>query len=504
MASPQALAQDLYSQLTSLYADDPHFRALPLSHIWGEGGVTMNFLRETLNPKPNEKAVISPEAAARSRSDHEIIERTVDHSIAWYADHFASRGIRPTDFPPGVLPTVESRNAAIKHGHPVAALGRYEHFHTTLLLEKHCLGEPKPAGTPKQLLYVEIGAIYGALSQILIPRHPELTYIFVDIPESLCVTYREILTRFPNARIFAATKKGDVANLNVREYDIILVPAILIEELTSHKIDLFAGFHTFGEMSNKYISYYFKLINERLRPSVLVSRNRFLTFITPRLFVRLAENMASVLCDDRWKVQHWEAEPEILKCPYLDTRRHPRYLEYVLTRGEPRPESEERAAKRETLARIMVEGWTEVVVVFDNILALGHNQLRHDTSMSGTLFRLWDSVRCCPGRDNVLLMLNYLDYLGGSTAQFAEEWFFYAGLLKRLHETAPDRTTPEIFQWLGARARSERKGAYAPSPGFALGVPLLEEPLPRDQVRAMMYSIADMDLTALSTSMAKA
>jgi hypothetical protein len=349
---------------------------------------------------------------------------------------------------------------------------------------------------------VEIGAIYGAHAQVLIPRHPELTYVFVDLPESLCVTYREILGRFPNLRIFAASKKGDIAKLNVREYDVVFVPNILIEELANHKIDVFAGFHTFGEMSNKFISYYFKLINERLRPHAFVSRNRYLSFITPKLFTRLGENMASVLCDENWMVRHWEAEPQILKNPYLDTRRHPRYLEYVLTQAKPEPESEERIAKHKLLARIVMEGWVEIVSLFNNMLVLGHNQLQHDTSMSGTLFQLWESVRRCPGRDNILVLMNYLDYLSGNSVQFAEEWFFYAGVLKRLHEIAPDSTSPEILRWIGARARSEIKNTYAPSPGFQLGAVLAEEPLPRDQVRAIMYGMADVDLAALSSPIA--
>ncbi len=499
MASPQTSAQALYVELTKLYANDPQFRALPLGHIWGEGGVNMNFLRETLNPEPQKEAAIAPVIVDMSRNDQAIIERTVDLSVSWYSDHFAARGVKSADFPQGILPTPESRDAAVKHAYPVAALGRYEHFHTTLLLERYCLGPPKPTGTPKTTLYVEIGAIYGALAQILIPRHPELTYVFIDIPESLCVTYREILTRLPNLKIFAATKRGDITNVNFCDFDIVLVPAILIEELASHKIDVFAGFHTFGEMSNKYSSYYFKLINEKLRPNVLVSRNRFLSFIMPKAFHRLVENMASVLCDEHWKVQHWEAEPEILKCPYLDTRRHPRYLEYVLTRTEPNSETEERFIKREVLANIMVEGWVEVASLFNNMLVLGHNQLRHDTSTSGTLFRLWDSIRRCPGRDNVLVMLNYLDYISGSTTQFAEEWFFYAGLLKRLHEAAPDSDSPQILEWLGTRARSEIKTTYAVSPGFKLGAALAEEPMRRDQVRSMMYSMADVDLAAMSS-----
>lgn len=499
MSSPQARAQALYAEFANLYAEDPEYRAIPRGHIWGDGGSNMNFLRQSLFPEPQRATPLPPAVVDMSRNDQAIIARSIELSIAWYENHFAARGVRLADFPPGVLPTAESKAAAIKHCYPVAALGRYEHFHTTLLLEQYGLGPPKPAATAKSTLYVEIGAIYGALAKILIPRHPELTYVFVDLPESLCITYREILPAFPNAKIFVATKRGDVTNLDFRNYDIVFVPAILNEELASHEIDVFAGFHTFGEMSNKYISHYFRAINEKLRPRVFVSRNRYLSFIMPKAFHRLAENMASVLCDDRWTIEHWEVEPEILKCPYVDTRRHPRYAEFVLTRAEPRPESVERAAKQETLANIMVEGWVEIVSLFNNMLVLGHNQLRHETSKSGTLFRLWDSIRRCPGRDNVLVMVNYLDYLSGSTTQFAEEWFFYAGLLKRLHEAAPDSTSPEILRWLGARMRSEIKAIYAPSPGFKLGATILEEPLPRDQVRSMMYAMADVDLAALSS-----
>jgi hypothetical protein len=65
-----------------------------------------------------------------------------------------------------------------------------------------------------------------------------------------------------------------------------------------------------------------------------------------------------------------------------------------------------------------MEGWVEIVSLFNNMLVLGHNQLQHDTSMSGTLFQLWESVRRCPGRDNILVLMNYLDYLSGNSVSY--------------------------------------------------------------------------------------
>jgi hypothetical protein len=501
VTSAQAEAENLYRDLQILYASDEKFRSLPLSHIWGEGSPNMGHLRQSLTQRPPEQAPTPPSAQVidMTRNDRDVTARTIDLSIRWYERYFEGQGIKPNELPPEITPTKEIRQVAIDQDYPVIALGRYEHFHTTLLLEKHCLGDPRPAGTPKDKIYVEIGAIYGALARILIPRHPEITYVFVDIPESLCVTMREIRSRLPNARIFAARQRGDVANLNFRDFDVVFVPTILFEELAAHNIEVFAGFHTFGEMSNKYIAYYFQFINEKLRPRWIVSRNRFLSFISPNYFHRLGENMASVLCDENWSVEHWDCEPEILKCPYLDTRRHPRYLEFVLKRSTPWPQSEEISAKQECLRSVMIEGWVEVVSLFNNMLVSGHRQLRHDTTTHGTLFRLWNSIRCSPGRDNILVMLNYLDYLSGKPGQFAEEWFFYAGVLKRLHETFPDSNSKIILDWLGARARSENKSVYAASPGFGLGQEVLGERLTASAVREIMYATANEDLAALSS-----
>jgi hypothetical protein len=34
------------------------------------------------------------------------------------------------------------------------------------------------------------------------------------------------------------------------------------------------------------------------------------------------------------------------------------------------------------------------------------------------LFQLWESVRRCPGRDNILVLMNYLDYLSGNSVSY--------------------------------------------------------------------------------------
>jgi hypothetical protein len=502
-------AGDYYRQLRALYESQGALASLPLSHIWREGSVNMDSIRAALgaddrgkqSPPPVNDAptpsIQSPgdrtsgTVVDMTRDEDTIIARSIDLSLEWYDRLFSKNGVSRTDFPPDVIPTGDQRRAAIQQQYPVVALGRFEHFHTVRLLERHCL---EPLRTEqRRVLYVEIGAIYGALARILAPRHPELTYVFVDIPESLCVTYESIAAAFPSSQILLASKTGDVGNAVLRDYDFVFVPAVLFDELAAHEVDVFAGFHTFGEMTNKYIARYFRTIQEKIRPKYFVSRNRYLNFVSPNYFHRLSENMGSVLFDAGWEVLHWEVEPEVLSCPYVDTRRHPRYLEVVLRRTETP------ASAADVLDDVMLEGWTEIVSRFSNMMVNGYKPLERDRHVTGTLFKLWNSVRCRPGRGSLLVLLHYLDYLSADAAEFAEEWFFYGGLLRRLHEAAPDDSSAELLPWLERRFKSEGRAAFSPAPGFFLGATVPAEPLPDSVVRSMAYEMADIDIAAMTS-----
>jgi hypothetical protein len=83
------------------------------------------------------------------------------------------------------------------------------------------------------------------------------------------------------------------------------------------------------------------------------------------------------------------------------------------------------------LAHALSEDWYRLKGMYDDGMMQGRsNVLVNDMTMTGTLFKLWESIRLDQNRRNVSAMLEYLGRI--IIRHSFEEVYYYEGLLSRL------------------------------------------------------------------------
>jgi hypothetical protein len=150
----------------------------------------------------------------------------------------------------------------------------------------------------------------------------------------------------------------------------------------------------------------------------------------------LNENEASVLFDKRWDILHWEVESPHTRCPYEEPSTVTRNLEVIAERLTVTKkllnysEKTYQTESRNLLKDIFDEDWFRYSRR-NGHQAMRFNVLSNDLTMTGTLFKLWESIRLDTNETNVTMMLMYLKTLMRPDYPF-EEWFYYQDLLKKI------------------------------------------------------------------------
>lgn len=480
MTDVKAEIREFYERIARLAGGAP-----PLSHIWR---ANLPWVRGELEQRTAAVAAAPqrhPEAFTRGAA---LQRRIVEASMAWYEALLARHGGDPLAQPFAVRPDEARIERAIASDYPSIALGGYEHYYSVLLFERFCADIARRAAdrAEPRAVVAEIGTIFGSLARMMQAKYPNLTYVFIDIPESLCVTAHDLM---PGRKTKLVAGAGELAETRLEDYECVFVPSMFAGGLAGKPIDLVWSFHSLGEFSNAYIQHYYRLVETGIAPRWFVHRSRYLNALDDHNFAaRAGENMAGVLTGGGWTVRHWTLEPEINACPYISPGRHPRYLEVALERAAPAPGAE--AEKRDFLARVSLEGWIDVLRAPENAtMTWGLRPLRFDTERSGAFARFWDMARTAPGRDVFLMLAHYLDYCALGSGRLYEEWLFYAAVLLRLHEEAPDETSDAVRGWIGARIAERARTTLKPLPQLALGFVPPPETLPEARVRAIMAAI---------------
>jgi putative sugar O-methyltransferase len=245
----------------------------------------------------------------------------------------------------------------------------------------------------------EIGAGMGHLARLLKLTFNIKQYTIVDIPETLCFCYIFICKNFPEAKCLLMNDHDQ----DTDGYDFVFMPTVFLHKLQKKQFDLFVNTASMGEMNNEVIRHYMTFIQKRCLVKNLYTLNRFLN--DDYNAYRINENEASVHYDDKWTIKQWELEPLFIRCPYVDST-HSRYVEIIASREEF-PDKKIYAQK--LLHEVKKQDWFRCPT-----LPRGQNCMRllnPDLSMSGTLFKLWESIRLDPTPDNVQTMRMYLKLL---------------------------------------------------------------------------------------------
>ena len=173
---------------------------------------------------------------------------------------------------------------------------------------------------------------------------------------------------------------------------------------------------------------------------------------------RWEENECSVHYESSWTILKWDLEPPWYQCPYIAPL-SARSLDIAATREihqDPRL-SAERSGR--LLEEVKQEDWFRFAGTLPD-MTVRQNRFVTDVTMTGALFKLWESIRLRPTAEAVLVLLRYLETLIHSERLAFEETPYYQQLLLKLAETDEQ---PEFKLYASA---SRERSAAEPASGI--------------------------------------
>ena len=253
----------------------------------------------------------------------------------------------------------------------------------------------KHLGKPASIF--ELGAGCGHQARTFLLQLPDCKYTIVDLPETLFFSFIHLSLTFPDKKILYVTSPEQ----EIDGYDLVFIPAAFANLLEGKSFELFVNTASMGEMKNEVIHYWMDLIQNKMKIEKLFTLNRYLNVISGGYAChRIHANECSTSYDNKWKIVNWELEPLYCRCPYIDTL-HSRYVQIAATRGVAQEDRSD-----ELLQSALSEDWHRLTT--PEYMQARMNVLVNDMTMTGTLFKLWESIRLNQNVANVSAMLEYL------------------------------------------------------------------------------------------------
>lgn len=293
----------------------------------------------------------------------------------------------------------------------------------------------------RRITVMELGGGYGGFARLFKLKHPDTSYIMIDIPDTLVIAYGFLRSVFPDLNILVVTEEEQALDESlIVEYDFILIPVGLDHKVHGLNVDLFVNTHSLGEMPNKAVSHWMDLIQKRINVKNVFMLNRYLNRLNPREQYRMHENTASCLYDEQWNVKKWEFEPGFMKCPFNETIEN-QCLLLVLSRDNEAPiskfECAEAASKH--LEFVKQQDWFKFASTYEPMTRVrdimspffGPERVQ-DFTVNGTLFHLWEAIRLNPSKSAIGTMISYLKYINVNAQPF-EELVYYINLFQRVN-----------------------------------------------------------------------
>jgi putative sugar O-methyltransferase len=281
---------------------------------------------------------------------------------------------------------------------------------------------------------VELRAGLGHLARTLRLLGVSGTHLILDLPEALIFSYAFLTMNFPDARAALVTEPKQAKEIRAIDYDLVFVPTCFAESIDFSGAELFVNTASLGEMNNQTIRSWMHFVQHRLPVKHLFTQNRFLNLMDPISQAwRWEKNEASVHYDSTWTILKWDLEPLCYQCPYIAPH-SVRSLDIAASReGLPDP-----VAKTERsgtlLEEVKREDWFRAADKLPDT-AVRQRRFVTDVSMTGTLFKLWESIRLHASTEAVLVLLRYLATLNDKGTLSFEETPYYEQLYLKLAET---------------------------------------------------------------------
>ena len=275
---------------------------------------------------------------------------------------------------------------------------------------------------PEPHKIIEIGGGFGGQARLTKLFLPQLTYVIVDLVNSLYCSYVYVSANFPDAKILFVADPSQVSEID--KFDFAFVPTEYVSTLKGIKTDLIVNTSSLGEMVQRDVDAFMQFINFDAETKYFYSLNRFARFKSAMSLPDQAHT--SVKLSPDWEILFWDAFGE-RSFHQLDPV-HPPQLE-LMARKVPR--DQQLAQSRETIAGLL------------SILAEGL-----PPGSSDWHYCLWEAARLFPSKPLIA------KYIAGAEGDVFRD----ADYFRELHRTAAP-SAPRLAEGIDLSARPEAKPA---------------------------------------------
>lgn len=289
---------------------------------------------------------------------------------------------------------------------------------------------------------VELGGGLGHLARVLRLMGVARSHVILDLPETLIFSYSFLTWNFPDAKALFVASEAEAKSASIDGYDFVFVPSCFAHLVNFQGAELFVNTASLGEMRNETIRYWINFLHETLPVKYFFVQNRFLNTIDPAHTWRWNENESSLRFDHTWTILGWDLEPTWFRCPYVASASS-RQLEIAATREQPLTVEAAESRSRVLLEEVRAQDWHQLASEAP-YMRVRHNQFVTDVTMSGTLFKLWESIRLFPTDEAVCLMLKYLPTVRRDSRTVFEEERYCEDLFLSL---VTEQSAPEILDF---------------------------------------------------------
>lgn len=143
---------------------------------------------------------------------------------------------------------------------------RFQHIVNTFY--RHGIIYPRADNDQKRKLVLEIGAGYGGLAHHLSDILGNVTYVIVDLPETLLFSASYLSLHNPDKRIYVYSDSNFaefVRSGDFNSYDFVLIPNYRLDELRHLQFDLAINIASLQEMRPDQVNTYLGFIAETCR-----------------------------------------------------------------------------------------------------------------------------------------------------------------------------------------------------------------------------------------------
>lgn len=157
---------------------------------------------------------------------------------------------------------------------------------------------------------IEIGGGYGALARIFKIMNRDITYMIIDLPESLFFAHVFLSLNFPNASIAYINENKKI---DLDKYDFVLIPVQFYQSLSNDEFDIVINTGSLQEMPDITVKFWMDFIQKFIGVKMFYSFNYFLN--NKKIYAETSKEEANYICpilDPFWKVNHFKINPEVI------------------------------------------------------------------------------------------------------------------------------------------------------------------------------------------------